>query len=212
MRIVDVEQRSPEWFEARLLTPTASQFGNILTPTGKAPTASKVENYRNTLLAEWLAGGEVESYQSQWMTRGIDLEGQAREAFTFLTDLEVREVGFCVNDEPHPIGCSPDGLIGDDGGLEIKCPAPHTHVKYLLDQKLPTEYVPQVQGSMLVTGADYWYFMSFHPRMDPLLIKVERDGEYIALLSEALASFVERLEAGKQALLKQGHQPMEAAA
>lgn len=211
MKILEHEQRSPEWFAARAGVPTASEFHNILTPTGKEPTGQKVVNYRNKLLAEWLVGGEVESYTNQWMQRGIETEAEAREAFTFIMDLEVTEVGFCLRDEPL-VGCSPDGLVDNDGGLEIKVPAPHTHVQYLLDGKVPTEYIPQLQGSMMVTGRDYWFFMSYHPGMDPLILKVIRDDDYITKLAGAVGKFLADLESRKQELLNKGYKPIAEAA
>lgn len=199
MIVLDVEQGSAEWFRARAGIPTASEFSNILTPTGKIPTNSKVDNYRHKLLAEWLVGGEVESYQSQWMSRGQELEGSAREMYCFARDVKVDVVGFVTNDA-GTYGCSPDGLIGDSRGLEIKCPAPHTHVSYLLKGKLPTEYIPQIQGSLMVTGRESWDFMSYHPQMAPLILTVERDEKYISDLAEALDRFLEVLEQSKTKL------------
>lgn len=207
----DVEQGTESWHKLRCGVPTASQFSNILTPTGKPTTGQRAINYRNTLLAEWMIGGAVESYQSEWMLRGSAYESEAREAFTFIMDIQVDEVGFCLSDNPYS-GCSPDGLIGEDGGLEIKVPAPHTHVQYLIDGKAPNDYIPQLQGSMMVTGRDYWYFMSYHPGMDPLILKVERDDDYITKLAEALGQFNDDLQLHKQKLVNKGYKPIEAAA
>ena len=81
-----------------------------------------------------------------------------------------------------------------DTGLEIKCPKDHTHVGYLRSQKIPTKYIPQVQGSMLVTGFKSWYFMSYYPAMPPLIIEVKRDDEYIAKLKDALDEFCDKLD------------------
>lgn len=188
---LNVEQNSPEWFEARCGIPTASCFKEIITSTGKPSTSTT--NYMNKLLAEWMTGNKTQVKQNEWMERGILLEEQARDYFQFMTDKEVEQVGIVYKDESKMIACSPDGLISDNEGLEIKCPAPHTHVKYLLDQKLPTDYVCQVQGSMYVTGAEKWNFVSFNEDIEPLLITVERDEEFIKQLAEGLDKFVSKL-------------------
>lgn len=211
MKIIDAEQRSPDWFAAKAGVPSASGFHNILTPTGKPTTGAKAVNYRNTLLAEWLVGGEIESYTNQWMQRGVEMEAEARESFEFITDMTVDEVGFCKSEAPV-CGCSPDGLIGGGEGLEIKCPAPYTHVQYLLDGRVPNEYIPQIQGSMLVTGRDLWWFMSYHPGMDPLIIGVSRDDDYIGALAEALGKFNRELSECKQKLINKGYTPISEAA
>jgi hypothetical protein len=113
----------------------------------------------------------------------------ARSTFEFIKDLKVDEVGMIKTDCGN-IGCSPDGLIGEDGGLEIKCPKASTHVKYLLEGKLPLEYKTQVMGSLMVSERDYWYFMSYHPELDPFILKVERDEEFISKMREHIESFI----------------------
>ena len=190
--ILDCLQSTPEWFAARCGIATASNFDKICTPaTAKASAQSEAYMYK--LLAEWMTGAKAEEEPNEWMLRGIELEGQARETYQFVTDNEVVTAGFIYSNEERLIGCSPDGLIpvndGDDGGLEIKCPAPHTHVEYLLGGKIPTKYIPQVQGCMLVTGRRWWDFMSFHPEMPPLIVRVDRDDTYICKLSELLSAF-----------------------
>ena len=181
MQILEIEQGSQEWFEARAGVITASNFGRILTPTGKP--SSQAEKYLYQVAGEAIIGTCEETYTSAWMQRGKDVEDEARKYFELITGLEVKQVGFVVE---GGIGCSPDGLIGDDGGLEIKVVKLSTHVAYLLDGKLPTIYVPQVQGSLYVTGRKFWYFMSYFPGMEPLILKIERDEEYIKKLAGAL--------------------------
>jgi hypothetical protein len=145
MITLNVEQNSPEWFEARCGIPTASSFKEIFTSQGK-PSASAT-NYMHKLLAEWLTGSKTEIKQTEWMERGSLMEDEARAWYEFQTGNAVMQVGLVYKDETKMIACSPDGLISYGNGLEIKCPAAHTHVKYLLANKLPSEYVPQVQGS-----------------------------------------------------------------
>lgn len=208
MRIIECEQGTPEWYAARAGIPTSSKFDCILTPTGKASTQAK--GYRLKLLAEWLIGHEPEGFQSDWMARGKEIEAEARAWWEMETGETVTQVGFCLHDDGR-YGCSPDGLFADCG-IEIKCPAPHTHVGYLLGGKLPNDYIPQVQGSMLVTGMAAWHFVSYHPDLPPLRVRVERDEQYIASLTDALDKFVADLEHDKQALLERGFNPMERAA
>ena len=155
----------------------------------------------NKLLAEWLMGKPVEIEKSDWMLRGSELEAQARAYHAFALDVEVTQIGLAYQDERKLISCSPDGLIADDGGFECKCPAPWTHVGYLLADKLPTDYIPQVQGGLYVTDRKWWHFMSYHPDIEPLLIHVRRDEEYIALIDKAITQFVDKL-LGKRERLK----------
>jgi putative phage-type endonuclease len=201
MIILNVEQNSPEWFEARCGIPTASSFKEIITSTGKASTSAS--NYMNKLLAEWVTGNKTETKQSEWMERGVLLEQEARDFYEFQTDKKVKQVGLVYRDETKMVACSPDGLL-DNSGLEIKCPAPHTHIKYLLSGKLPAEYVPQVQGSIWVTGADSWDFISYHPDIDPMLIHVERDDEYIEKLESEVNKFVSKLIKQRERLIEIG--------
>ena len=146
MIILDCDQNSDEWFAARLGIPTASCFDKICTPTGKSSTQSAA--YMNKLLADWLLGSPSATFTNDAVARGTDLEGEARSYYEFYTGLSVQQVGFCYRDTAHLVGASPDGLVGDDGGIEIKCPLPHTHVGYLLSDTIPTAYNAQVQGPL----------------------------------------------------------------
>jgi len=199
MITLDMEQGSDEWFQARIGIPTASSFDKIITSTGKASAQS--EGYMNALLAEWLTGEKASIKQSDWMTRGIELEPEAREAYEFITDTEVNEIGIAYKNEDRLVSCSPDGLL-TDRGLEIKCPAPGTHVGYLLGGKIPTTYVQQVQGSMWVCDMDKWDFLSYHPDMKPMIITVERDDKFCGLLDSLMNKFIDTLLT-KREILKQ---------
>ena len=191
MIVINCEQGSDAWFEQRAGVPSASNFKRIVTSTGKPTSASVQQTYMYELVAEWM-GAREGGFQSEWMARGNELEPQARAYYRFLTDNDVTEVGTVFKDARREYSCSPDGLVGDVGGLEIKCPKASTHVKYLYANKMPAEYVAQVQGSMLVTGRKWWDFLSFHPDLEPFLIRVQRDDDYIHELQRQLASFIER--------------------
>lgn len=200
MQILDLEQNSPEWYAARLGVATASSFSKILTPTGKESTSA--DAYANELLAEMVVGGAVEGWEgNQWSERGNNLEAQAAEAYSFIMDTETNEVGFCLNDD-NKVGCSPDRLVGGDGLLEIKCPKASTHIAYLLKNTMVTTYIPQVQGQLYVTGRKWCDFMSYYPEMPPLIIRVERDEEYITKLAGALGRFQALMQKKKDRLIE----------
>jgi putative phage-type endonuclease len=179
MRLIPHEQRSLEWFQARLGIPTASNFDRLITSTGK-PSAS-ADNYINQLVAERVTGTSVEVKVTEAMQRGTDLEPEARSLFEFVTDLLVTEAPLCLHDILDA-GASPDAFIGDDALLEIKCPSGHTHVEYLRDGCLPSKYVAQVQGQLWITGKVKAHFLSYHPDFKPLMVVVPRDEMFIAKL------------------------------
>ena len=172
MQLVDCIQGERSWWAARLGIPTASEFDKIVTPARLDPS-SQVKGYANKLLAEWLRGQPDDSFQSDWMKRGHEVEAEAISAYGLIKDCDPERVGFCLTDCGR-YGASPDSLIGDDGGLEVKCPSPGVHVGYLLDGKLPTTYRVQVIGSLLVTGREWWDFESYHPDMEPLIVRTWR--------------------------------------
>lgn len=197
----DLEQGTPEWMSARAGVISASNFSKIVTSTGSPSKGAGVENYLYELAAESIIGEKAETFQSDHMKRGIEMEEEARNYFMFSTGINVEQVGIVYKDESRHISCSPDGLIKTDeeysAGIEIKCPMLKTHIKYLRDEKLPTEYIQQVQGSMYVTGLSHWWFMSYYPGVKPLLLKVARDDRFIMALHERLMSYVSELSSVK---------------
>ena len=197
-------QGSDEWFMARLGIPTASEFGKIITPAKLEPSRS-ADTYINKLVAEWLRNKPDESFQSDWMKRGLEVEEEARDFYTFHTDTEVKQVGFCMEDAKR-YGCSPDGLISDEGGLETKCPSPGVHVGYLLANKVPTEYRLQVLGSLLITDMKWWDFLSFHPDMKPLIVRTYRKDveDDLKILEKALVATNKKIYDKKQILIDSG--------
>lgn len=192
MIILDVEQGSDKWFEARIGKVSASNFGKIITPGGKKSTQSK--SYMNGLIAEIMMNRKLDTYQSQVMLEAIETESEAREYYEFQTDSEVKQVGLVYMDESKTVSCSPDGLLKSKG-LEIKCPIPSTQIEYLIKGTIPGTYIPQVQGSMLVTGLSRWDFLSYHPELSQLLITVDADYEYQAKLKVYLDDFVKEMKA-----------------
>ena len=191
MRISNHEQGSEAWLESRLGRPTASNFGKLITPTGKA--SASAEGYINELIAQKITGEIPEFFKSEAMQRGNELEASAKALYEFENDVEVVEVGLCLHDTLE-CGASPDGLVGDDGGIEIKCPLPHTHVSYLRAGDVPGKYVPQIQGCLYITGREWWDFMSYHPSMEDLIVRVYRDEAYIKKLADLVTRAVEIIE------------------
>jgi hypothetical protein len=191
MKIIDCIQGSDEWFKARCGIPTASEFSSIITTQGK--TSKSREKYMYQIAGERLLGKSVEGYTNGNMQRGQELEAEAREAYEIITSQEVRQVGFCLSDNGL-YGVSPDGLIGDEGGLEIKCPTLPVHILYLLENKLPTDYIQQVQGQLLVTGRKWVDFFSYFPGIKPLIVRVYPDKEFIKMLRVELEVFCIQLK------------------
>lgn len=198
MIVLDLEQGSDEWLAARAGIPTASMFSSIITPTGKSSTSR--EGYMRQLAGEWLIGGpDPDAFAGNyWMKRGSELEGDARSFYEFMTDNKVDEVGIVYMDESKLFSCSPDGLVGEDGGWENKTPKLTTHVGYLEKGELPATYKAQVQGSMWITGRKWWDFMSYHPDTEPMIVRVERDDEFIGKLSNLMYEFLNDLAKVKE--------------
>lgn len=159
---------------------------------GGAPSVTR-RKYMLQLLGERLTGEVAESYSNHHMERGKVMEEEARDLFAFQTGSMLTRVGFVLNDELG-IGCSPDALIGEDGGLELKTCLPHIQLERLLTGKnCPAEHVAQVQGSMWVTGRKYWEFASHWTKLPQYRVRVERDEVYIATLAAAVKAFNEEL-------------------
>lgn len=194
MKILDVKQGSEEWFKARAGVVTASEFDNLISPEWKARVGQGRDAYLYRKLAERCMGIPLEQGGSWSTDQGKILEKEALPWVAFTRDANIERVGFITSDDGR-IGCSPDGLIGDDGGIEAKCPNPDTHLKYLLSGEVPKEYRAQVYGSMYVTGRAWWYFLSYSRHFPPLLLKVERDEEIMDKIGYAIDWFLEDFSA-----------------
>ena len=197
MRVYDFEQGTPEWLESRLGCPSGSGFDKLITATGKPST--QAEGYINQLIAELLTGETTYVKKTEWMERGNELEPRARDYYELATGNTVVETGFCKHDQLE-CGISPDGLIGDNGGFEIKCPSPPVHVAYLRAGVLPTKYKQQVQGCLWITEREWWDFKSYHPEMPALLVRVHRDEDYIKLLQAEVEKACETIQTQYQKL------------
>lgn len=203
MKIHNVEQGTPEWLKLRLGIPTASEFDKIVTPA-KGELSKSAVKYRNYLIAERLIGEPLDSVDNlMWVERGKLLEPQAVAQYQFTMDVETVPIGFITTDDGR-IGASPDRLlVGQNGGLEIKCPAPQTHVGYSLDGP-GADYRCQVQGQLWVAELDFVDFYSFNPAMPPVLIRTERDEPFIAKLAEAVTRFCDELDEAMERIRASG--------
>ena len=195
-------QGSEEWLLDRLGIPTASMYKSIITSTGKPSTSSK--GYMNSLLADWLAGKPVDAFEpNQAMLNGTEREAEARDLYSFITDKTVSETGFWFKDNKKLTGCSPDGILSDNGLIEIKCPKGSTLVGYKLANKLPADYVPQVMGQMWVMDSEYCDFFVYHPDIDNFYIRVDRDDKYISLLETEVNKFIDTMLEKRELLSSQ---------
>lgn len=192
MITVNCEQGSPEWFAARLGIPTASNFDKIVTSKGEP--SKQAEDYAYTLAAERITGRMEESYSSKKMDQARELESEARALYELITDTQIQQVGVCYPSEAKLCAASPDGLVGEEGLIEIKCPLSKTSVRYLLKGELPVDYVQQAQGQLYVTGRMWLDFVSYYPGLKPFIKRIGRDEKFINALSTELAKFNQLLE------------------
>lgn len=202
-----VEQGTPEWFALHIGRPSASGFDRILTPKTRKPSAS-AGRYAIELCAAWL-GETLDGASSRFMERGLQLEAEARSWYEFTQDVQVEQVGF-ITDDADRYGCSPDGLIGEDGVVEFKCLSPVEHVAALLGEA--DEYALQIAGQLWITGRSWCDRVYYHPTIRPVVQRVGRDEELIAILCGAVGDFCDRLDGMKAKLLALGCNPATPAA
>lgn len=196
-------QGSEEWHKARLGKVTASRVADVTAKTKTGWGASRA-NYMAELLAERLTGVPAEQYQNAAMKWGTDTEAEARAAYAFMRDAEVLTVGFIDHPKIAMTGASPDGLIGDDGLVELKCPNTATHIDTLLGDAIPTKYITQMQWQMACTGRQWCDWVSYDPRlpgsMQLFVHRVPRNDETIADLETLISDFLAELDAKVAAL------------
>lgn len=208
------DQGSIEWLAARVGKVTASRVADVIATTKTGYGASRA-NYMAELIAERLTGQPAERYSNAAMAHGTATEPEARDLYAFMVDAEVEQVGLIE----HPIidmtGASPDGLVGADGLVEIKCPNTATHIETLLGQTVPAKYVTQMQWQMACTGRQWCDFASYDPRLPEsmriFIQRVERDEEYIAWLETEVTKFLTELDE-KVAALRAIYEPQRVAA
>lgn len=193
--IHDVVQGTAAWQAVRLGIPTASEFHKIIT-AAKGDLSKQARKYAHQLVAETLLGEPLDTGigNLEWIARGKLLEPHAVQQYEFTTDTETRAVGFITTNDGR-LGCSPDRLIvGQRGGLEIKCTAPATHMGFLIDGP-GDDYKQQVQGQLAIAELEYVDLYAFHPSLPPAQIRTHRDESYIAKMRAALTEFLDMRDA-----------------
>lgn len=198
---VDVQQGSQAWLDARVGLLTASNFDRLITPKTQKPSAS-MDKYVFEVLAEEILGRSLSDASSGFMERGTDMEAEARAWYEFETDGEVEQVGLLLRDDRR-VGCSPDGLVGEHGGLEIKCPSAAVHVGYLLSSA-GEEYYGQIQGGLWITGRKWWDFVSYCPGFPPVLQRFAADAAFQEKLSVCVDTALAKLDAHRETLRAMG--------
>jgi hypothetical protein len=202
MIVLNCKQGSDEWYAARIGIPTASCFSKIVT-TKKLQTGGAASiTYRNKLLAEWLLGVSLDEVNTDVMERGKNLETDAVKWYEFEMGCDTETVGFVTNDT-GTVGCSPDRLVGKDGLAEVKAPLPHTHVGYLLDG-VDDAYRCQLQGQLWIAERQWVDFISYHPTLPKVKVRIERDEPFIEALSKGVDEFLDSMEKCKQQLIDLG--------
>jgi len=203
-----MEQRSTEWFTARLGKVTASRVADVIAKTKTGYSTSR-DNYMAQLVCERMTGTQGESYNNAAMQWGTDQEPLARAAYEAAKDVLVDEVGFVIHPTISNAGASPDGLVGDDGLIEIKCPNTATHIDTLLSDKVPSKYNTQMQWQMVCTGRKWCDFVSFDPRMPEglqlFIQRVDFDAEYVKMLEAEITGFLGELETKIEKLKEKTH-------
>lgn len=191
LEIFNFEQGTPEWFECRRGIPTASMFSTVMAK-GKGGGESKTRRaYMLKLIGERLTGECAESYSNPHMERGKVMEAEARDLYCMVNDVTVDQVGFFRLDSEK--GCSPDGVIGENGLLEIKTKLPHLQLEVLLSGEIPGEHHDQCYGALWITGREWLDFVSYWPGLKPFIKRLYRDEQEIAKISSAVNRFNEEM-------------------
>jgi hypothetical protein len=186
VQIINCDQGEAEWFAARMGIPTASEFHTVMAKGKSGGESLTRKAYLNKLAGEILTGEPMENYTNAAMDRGKMMEDEARDLYAFIKSVEPERVGFLRNGNA---GCSPDSLIGANGGLEIKSAAAHVQIERLRRNELPPEHKAQVQGALWITGREWWDFTSYCPKLPLMIARVPRDDGYIANLAGAVDQF-----------------------
>lgn len=188
MQVFDFDQGEEEWFRARMGIPTASKFATVMAK-GEGKTRSE---YMRKLAGEILTGEPQEAFSNGHTDRGNAMEDEARQHYAFVEVAEIHRVGFIRNGNK---GASPDSLVGDNGGLEIKTALPHIQIDRLERDRLPPEHKAQVQGNLWLSEREWWDFVSYWPKLPILTVRVYRDEEYIKTMADEIDRFNDELAA-----------------
>ena len=207
----EIIQGSEDWFRARCGCVTASRISDLMAKTRTGWGASR-KNYAAQLLAERLTGEVAESFSNAAMQWGTDTEPEARTTYEFWRNATVTEVGFVVHPSIKSAGASPDGLVGDDGLVEIKCPNTATHLDTLEGGKIDRKYLYQMQWQMACTGRQWCDFVSYDPRLPETyrihIERVERDADLVAELETEVKAFIAEIDSRETGLRQRFDPPV----
>ncbi|NHB94544.1 lambda exonuclease family protein [Photorhabdus cinerea] len=193
-----MEQKTTEWYKARLGKVTASGVANVMAKTKSGYSASR-HNYMAKLICEQLTGKYEEGFKTAAMERGNELEAVAREMYCLNEfDATVSETGFVEHPSIELFGASPDGLVNDNGLLEIKCPNTWTHIETIKTQKPKREYMLQMHAQMMCTGRKWCDFISYDDRLPPNLsyfrMRIDFDDELALEIEKEVTAFISELK------------------
>lgn len=195
--MTEIVQGSPEWFAQRCGKVTASRVADVIAKTKTGWGASRA-NYMGQLIAERLTQAIAPSYVNAEMQWGTDQEPNARAAYEWRTDVTVEQIGFIDHPTIAMTGASPDGLVGADGLVEIKCPNTSTHIETLLSRAVPGKYVTQMMWQMACSGRQWCDYVSFDPRMpehmSTFIQRVHRDAAVVTELEAHVRDFLRELD------------------
>ena len=192
MEIINCEQGTPEWLAARAGIVTASEFQTLLMKGRGGGDSATRRTYMRKLAGEIITGESSEGFSNAHTERGKTMEPEARDLYAFMADCEPQQVGFIKSGRK---GASPDSLVGDLGGLEIKTRLPHLMIELLEKDEVPNEHIAQIQGGMWVAEREWWDFVAYWPKLPLFVKRVYRDETYIRTLASAVIQFNEELDA-----------------
>ncbi len=204
MILIDAKQGTTAWVRARLGIPTSSNFSKVVTRAGEP--SKQAETYMRNLLAEFFIGEPCDTYASSFMERGHGVEKEARKWYEWERGVDVVEVGVCLRDDGM-VGASPDGLVGEDGLVELKNHGAPVHIDFLLGGGIAGEHWQQCQGQLYVTGRKWCDLVAYSPVLPPIVHRYHRDEKYLAVLDAALNTFVMHMIAQRQKLIERGCKP-----
>jgi len=205
MPTIDVEQRSPEWLKMRCGAVTGSRVGDVITKLKKGGYSSSRQTYLMELVCERLSGLHADHYVSPAMEFGMENESCARAEYELQCEVDVKQIGLAMHDKINYFMASPDGLVGEDGCIEIKVPNSMTHLNWLICGEVPPEHVPQMKAVMCCANRQWCDFVSFDPRMPKdlrlFVRRLYRDGPMILEMEQEVEKFLAEVEAAMQRAL-----------
>lgn len=196
MRELLCDQGSAQWLQLRVGKITASRMADVMATLKKGGEGADRRNYRIELMTERITERANEHYISRDMERGTELEPDARSSYELAQQVMVDTAGFVLHPTMDYLGASPDGLVGNDGGMEIKCPRDTTHVRWLTEGTVPMEHRPQMYTNMLCCEREWWDFCSFSPFFKPFIVRLMRDEAEIQKIEAEAEQFNREVEQG----------------